>query len=261
MKLVITAILAISITLLLPGGVFAGGLSSAQVVTNIKVVTVVSGNIDKGLQGLTPSNAFNPLTVIKIGETVVTGFTKIVSSLTADVTAMQATAPITLDSLCTPIVDALILFVKVHQLLLSTVIGKHGIFAQCGFVAPILVVLRLIEGIVDTFAFALIGLIPSKSGEVKNGAAMLSGTVKETITVYSQICLPGPFYPPVCVGGKPATTVTSTKSPVVKIPVTKVNNVPSTTIVHVVEDPSDDMPDDDESGDDPEDDSDASDSD
>ena len=37
----------------------------------------------------------------------------------------------------------------VHQALLSTVIGKHSIFAQFGLTAPILVVLRSLEAIID----------------------------------------------------------------------------------------------------------------
>ena len=40
-------------------------------------------------------------------------------------------------------------FVKVHQLLLSTVIGKHSIFAQFGVTAPIAAILRSLEAGID----------------------------------------------------------------------------------------------------------------
>ena len=40
-------------------------------------------------------------------------------------------------------------FVGVHQNLLSTVIGKHGIFAQFGVTAPIAAVLRTLEAGID----------------------------------------------------------------------------------------------------------------
>ena len=40
-------------------------------------------------------------------------------------------------------------FVNVHQLLLSTVIGQHSIFAQFALTAPIAAVLRTLEAGID----------------------------------------------------------------------------------------------------------------
>jgi hypothetical protein len=40
-------------------------------------------------------------------------------------------------------------FVRVHQQLLATVIGKHGIFAQFGVTAPIAAILQSLEAAID----------------------------------------------------------------------------------------------------------------
>lgn len=40
-------------------------------------------------------------------------------------------------------------FVRIHQALLSTVIGKHGVLAQVSFTQPIAEVLATLEGVID----------------------------------------------------------------------------------------------------------------
>ncbi|KAJ7176381.1 hypothetical protein C8R43DRAFT_872873, partial [Mycena crocata] len=201
MKLFIPAILASTAFFFSSG---ASALTSTQVVTNIQVVTKVSDNINHGLASLTPS--FDLGNIVVVGKTVITGFGTICTSLSTFVPAMQSTTPITVNSLADDIVDVLLevsMFVEIHKALLSTVIGKHSIFAQFGFTIPILAALRTLEGLIDTFASAMITLIPHRADAVRRCQATLDISVTQTITTYAQFCLPSPFYPamqPTCFG-------------------------------------------------------------
>jgi hypothetical protein len=111
--------------------------------------------------------------------------------------------------------------VEVHQALLATVIGKHAIFAQFAVTAPIAAVLRTLEAIIDvclhlfmpcmrftdgspvqSFAFAMIDLIPCGAGSVTNDKNGLDTSVENSITLYTEVCIPSLLYPavlPVCV--------------------------------------------------------------
>ncbi|KAJ7685888.1 hypothetical protein B0H17DRAFT_1225485, partial [Mycena rosella] len=156
--LTIAAILATSI-FFIPQALAA--LTSVQVVTNIGIVTTQSKNINDALSTLPVSPSSSQLA--SMSTTVVNGFQAIISSLANDDTAMQTTPPFTVQSDCDAVVAALSTvssFVQIHQTLLSTVIGKHTIFAQFGATAPITAVLRTLEGAIDSFAYGLIALIP-----------------------------------------------------------------------------------------------------
>jgi hypothetical protein len=110
--------------------------------------------------------------------------------------------------------------VQVHQLVLSTVIGKHGILAQFGLTAPVATVLRSLEGAIDvrpvmrhiycvsdavsvqTLATGLIRLIPCATDTVNAGQNMLDTSVISAISIYAQFCVPSVLYPqvqPVCI--------------------------------------------------------------
>ncbi|KAJ6615791.1 hypothetical protein B0H10DRAFT_48348 [Mycena sp. CBHHK59/15] len=196
MKLFIAAILATS-SILSPQGALAA-LTVTNVVTNIGIVTAVSGNMNDVLSGLTTSTS--PSQVPTMGQTVVTDFTTIINNLGGDVTAMQATPPFG-DADAQPIVDALRQFVQVHQVLLSTVIGKHSIFAQFGVTAPIASILRSLEAAIDSFAFAMINMIPTQATAVNTDKTSLDSSVGNTISTYEQICIPSVLYPglpPIC---------------------------------------------------------------
>jgi len=178
-------------------------LTVDQVVTNIGIVTLVSGEANSAL-GLIDINTIDPSTIETTGQTLVNSFNTIISDLAADVAAMQATPPIADDDLGTvtqPIVDALTTFVGVHQALLSTVIGKHTIFAQFGVTSPIAAVLRSLEAGIDAFAFAMIDMIPTRKTDVENDQNQLDESVGNTITLYVQLCIPSVLYPtilPIC---------------------------------------------------------------
>ena len=105
-------------------------------------------------------------------------------------------------------------------MLLATVIGKHSIFAQFAVTAPIAAVLRSLEATIDvspiesqcapysntvlyqSFAFAMIDLIPTQTPAVHTDQNTLDDAVGNTISTYNQFCTPSPFYPrqlPTCV--------------------------------------------------------------
>ncbi|KAJ7094781.1 hypothetical protein C8R44DRAFT_749368 [Mycena epipterygia] len=166
--------------------------------TNIIQLTAESQRI---LDALTPLSPSSGSLVITIGVNVAQGFQTIITTISTDMTAMQATPPF-VGVICTPIVNALVTFVEVHQALLSTVIGKHSIFAQFGATAPIAAILRTLEGAIDALAFGLIDLIPCASDTVKMGQGMLDASVTNSINLYGQLCIPSPLYPvlqPICV--------------------------------------------------------------
>lgn len=112
---------------------------------------------------------------------------------------------------------------EVHQDLLATVIGKHGIFAQFALTAPIAAVLETLEATIDvsavgkrlawkimltfcvllqSFAFSLIDLIPTRQSDVTSGQDQLDTAVTNTINLYEQICIPSLLFPtimPICI--------------------------------------------------------------
>ncbi|KDR84335.1 hypothetical protein GALMADRAFT_1340639 [Galerina marginata CBS 339.88] len=186
---------ALSAGVLFSQAVFAA-LTPNDVVVNVNIVTSVSANLNSVLTGLTVSTS--PQTVATIAKTTVTDFQTIITNLAGDVTAMEATPPFA-DGVTQPVVDAL---TDVHQLLLSTVIGKHGIFAQFGATAPIAAILSSLEAGIDSFAFAMIALIPTRNADVTGDQNSLDTSVGNTIALYQQICIPSLLFPalmPICV--------------------------------------------------------------
>ncbi|KIM37545.1 hypothetical protein M413DRAFT_76837 [Hebeloma cylindrosporum] len=175
-------------------------LTPDQVVTNIGIVTTISGDLNSILGGLTTSSQQEE--VRTMAKTTTTDFQTIVKNLAGDVNAQDATPPFD-DDAAGPIVDALrdVSFVRVNQVLLSTVIGKHKIFAQFGVTPPIASVLRDLEAGIDSFGFSLISLIPTRKVDVSSARDTLDSSVQNAYTAYEQICIPSPLYPavpPVC---------------------------------------------------------------
>ncbi|KAF7369593.1 hypothetical protein MVEN_00290000 [Mycena venus] len=195
MKISIAAILATSI--LHP--VALAVLTAKDVVTNVGIVTTVSGNINDVLGTLSPKTTGPD--VANMGQKLVGQFNVIITNLGADITAMQATPPFTAQADCDLIVAALTGFVNIHQALLATVIGKRSIFSQFGATAPIAAVLRTLEATIDSFAFAMIDLIPCGASSVTNDKNGLDTSVGKSITLYEHPCIPSILYPtvmPVC---------------------------------------------------------------
>ncbi|KAJ5569089.1 hypothetical protein N7450_011575 [Penicillium hetheringtonii] len=76
-------------------------------------------------------------------------------------------------------------FVMVHQELLKTVIGKHGLLSLTPFTQPIAAVLRTLEGGVDTIAFGIIDSVPYCSQDATQNKNSLDSTLGDAIDTYS----------------------------------------------------------------------------
>ncbi|MCJ1440214.1 MAG: hypothetical protein MMC23_000697 [Stictis urceolatum] len=76
-------------------------------------------------------------------------------------------------------------FVEVHQELLATVIGKHGILSLTPFTQPIAQVLRTLEGGVDTLAFDIIDTVPDCAKESMQNKNTLDRSLSDAVDTYS----------------------------------------------------------------------------
>ncbi|KAH9474965.1 hypothetical protein JR316_0012064 [Psilocybe cubensis] len=169
-------------------------LTSKQVVTSIKAVTTASQSTNDALTVITTTSSVTEITFAS--RKLVSGFKDIVTSITAVVPKITSTETFP-DDEGKAIIEALTDFVLVHQLLLSTVIGKHSIFAQFSLTAPIAAVLRLLEAQVDALAFALIHLIPTRSSSIQKSQKTLSISLDSSISTYTEFCIPSIFWPAV----------------------------------------------------------------
>ncbi|PMD29432.1 UVI-1 protein [Hyaloscypha variabilis F] len=161
-------------------------LTAPQIVSNINIVTSDS----QALQA--PANSINilsgPLFLIGQGPfpQIVIGFTQIVNTVTDDIQAMQGTQPFNVLSDENSILDAFTTFVEVHQELLQILIGKAGLLNDLPFVGPpVAQVLRNLESVVDTIAFALIDLVPDVAGRFTDQKNTLDVTIGQAIDAYT----------------------------------------------------------------------------
>lgn len=74
---------------------------------------------------------------------------------------------------------------QVHQELLRTVIGKHGLLSLTPFTQPIASVLRTLEGGVDQIAFGIIGTVPTCAQDATQNKNSLDSTLMEAIDTYA----------------------------------------------------------------------------
>ncbi|KAJ4319935.1 hypothetical protein N0V84_006118 [Fusarium piperis] len=83
------------------------------------------------------------------------------------------------------ICDTFTNFVKVHQNLLETIIGKHGLLSSTPFTAPIAAILRVLENVVDKVALIIISKVPTCADGAKEDLKDLDNTLGRTIEIYS----------------------------------------------------------------------------
>ncbi|OCL06642.1 UVI-1 protein [Glonium stellatum] len=116
---------------------------------------------------------------------IIAGFQDIVSTANSDISNMQGTPAVTTDADSQAIFDAFREFVRVHQALLSILIGKAGLFSDVPLIgAPVAAVLRSVEGVVDTIAFGLIDMVQSESADIASQQASLDQSLTQAITAY-----------------------------------------------------------------------------
>ncbi|KAJ7620345.1 hypothetical protein FB45DRAFT_1094476 [Roridomyces roridus] len=216
MKLSFTATFTALAALALP---VTAQLTEQQIVNAINAVATMSSNANTALEPLSTATA--GAQVAAYSEALAEAFTGIITAVNSTIPALLATPPFTevaqnvhSTRQTTPgaaVVAALDNFVAIHQALLATVIGKHSPFAQFALTAPIAAVLRILEAVVDSFAFALIAVIPTQATvpqlssraahTISSDQAALQTAIGNTITTYNEVCIPSPLYPivlPVC---------------------------------------------------------------
>merc|ERR1711977_790957 len=144
----------------------------------------------------TPAQSINiingPLILIGQGPfpQIIVGFTDIVTTTTTALAQMNGMAPVPAGAQSDAIFDAFREFVRVHQVLLNILIGKAGLFSTVPFIGqPIAAVLRQIENVVDTVAFALIDSVQSRATDLQNQASSLGGTLNTAIDSYNGLSL------------------------------------------------------------------------
>ncbi|KAI1858562.1 hypothetical protein JX265_010655 [Neoarthrinium moseri] len=165
-------------------------ITPADVVNNINMLTEKSQALQAPAQSLTIVNG--PLVVAGQGPfpQIITGFTDIVSTGSAALASMQGMEPIPAGTESDDVFDAFREFVRIHQQLLNILIGKAGLFQTVPFIgAPVAAVLRQIEAIVDTLAFALIDQVESRATDLQNQAGSLGMTVQTAIQQYEGLQL------------------------------------------------------------------------
>ncbi|KAK1640444.1 UVI-1 protein [Colletotrichum phormii] len=178
-----------------------GQTTPAQVVQNIDMVTKKSNDLIAPAQKISLLNG--PLIIVGLGpypvtnpflpcdkKTIITGFVDIVSTVTTALAQMQGMPPVPAGPQSDAIFEAFREFVRIHQMLLNVLIGKAGLFSTVPFIgAPIAAVLRQVENIVDTVAFALIDAVQSRATDLQVQAGMLTGTITTTIDRYQGLQL------------------------------------------------------------------------
>ncbi|KAF7359740.1 hypothetical protein MVEN_00698700 [Mycena venus] len=224
-------------------------MTPAQVVASINLVANISQNSNDVFTQLSTST--EGATVQTMSQVLVNDINTIISNLNATVTILEASGPLDTTEMDhsrrqtagVTIVAALDNFVAVHQNFLATIIGKHSVFAQFQVTAPIAAVLRNLEVIIDSFAFALIDVIPQEArravqpqlGTVSSDKSALDTAVANTITVYNEICIPSSLYPivlPSCVSNALAShtnALQSRQSVTTNVPIP-----PGTDVIQIV---------------------------
>jgi hypothetical protein len=191
----------IGTTVLSAGAAHAGTCpTTSQIVTDINAIASAAGGISSQSGALTPSSS--PGDVQSAAQSTATGLSTMVSDLSADTTASSGCSALSSADSQT-VADAFGSLTAVTQQMLSTLIGKHSIFAQFGVTAPVTSSLQSLEAALDSFTFALTAVAPSQQGAITTGKDSVDTPLGKAIAVYGEICIPSPLYPsvpPVCVG-------------------------------------------------------------
>ncbi|KDQ60072.1 hypothetical protein JAAARDRAFT_56068 [Jaapia argillacea MUCL 33604] len=156
--------------------------ATVAVITQIQAITTTSGNLNTLCSTLSFAN------IVTVGPQIGITLQSIVTSVITATTQIVQMGPRPTpypDAVAIQIVSVLTNFVKVHQLLLSTLIGKEGFLAQFAFATPIRLALVGIEKAVDAFAMGLIKLIPTQSAAAGTQITMLKGSLTVAIAKYN----------------------------------------------------------------------------
>ncbi|KAI8721737.1 hypothetical protein NCS52_00316000 [Fusarium sp. LHS14.1] len=171
-----------AITTFLAASSVQAAIAPSDIVKTLETVTDLSSDTNDIAKTIT-----NPVQIFTAVPKLIGSFKNIITTVT-DAISMLGDLPEDTDfpkSGQSEICEAFTGFVKVHQNLLETIIGKKGLLSSTPFTAPIAAVLRVLEGVVDKVAFTIIGTVPTCEESAKKDLEALDKTLGETIDTYS----------------------------------------------------------------------------
>ncbi|KAI0806811.1 hypothetical protein C8Q74DRAFT_1362400 [Fomes fomentarius] len=153
-------------------------LTGDQLADEIDAVTAESGNLATAINALNLTNFPIQGSIIAQGlGNITTTVAQANSQFDPNQTPFDSTTAETIAAVFTD-------FVIIHQNLLRVIIGKESLAGRFGFTAPIAFALRSLEGVVDTFCFSAIALIPTSATEANEQFAALNETFMDANAAY-----------------------------------------------------------------------------
>ncbi|KAI8682518.1 hypothetical protein LRP88_05513 [Fusarium phalaenopsidis] len=171
-----------AVTTFLAASSVQAAIAPSDIVDTLEKVTDLSSDTNKIAESIT-----SPVQIFTKVPQLIGNFKDIVSTVTGAI-SMLGDLPDNTDfpeSGQSDICEAFTGFVKVHQNLLETIIGKKGLLSSTPFTAPIAAVLRVLENVVDKVAFIIIGTVPTCADGAKKDLEALDKTLGETIDTYA----------------------------------------------------------------------------
>jgi hypothetical protein len=203
----LAAVPALAASGLLVAGVPAAQAAPAACPTATQIVTTINSLAGQAqaLNGVlgTLTTSSDPQQVMATAQSLVNGLNNMSSDLSAGATAIDGCSALSKANSET-VASAFSNLAQVDLQFLSTIIGKHGIFAQFAQTAPIAAALRSFEGAFDYYSFGLANIAQSPAGSITNSQSTVNTALDNTVNTYQQICIPSPLYPivmPICISG------------------------------------------------------------
>jgi hypothetical protein len=173
--------------------------TASQIVTDINAITTAAGDLTSQLGTLTPTSSLG--NVQTAAQSTVNSINTMSSQFNTAASALGG-CPALGSSDSASVASAFDSLASATSQALSTLTGKHPIFAQYGFTAPIASSLRNLEAAFDSYAFALLTVAPSQQGPITDDQNSVDTSLGNATTTYEQLCIPSPLYPtiqPICV--------------------------------------------------------------
>ncbi|CRK24407.1 hypothetical protein HYQ45_014197 [Verticillium longisporum] len=128
-------------------------------------------------------NPFNPISLITAVPRVIINFKDITTTVASKILMLRGIRldePFPVNGQL-QVCGAFRNFVKIHQALLNTIIGRSGFLVRTGFGGPLAGVLRLLEGGVDQLALLIIGFVPTCAAGAEQDRKALDQTFDLTL--------------------------------------------------------------------------------
>lgn len=158
-------------------GVYAQ--NATVIIEDLQAITGLANHYNKR------ASEINVVNILFKGPEVAQGNNHIANSIMQIVQRLPNPPPVFKDADAKNIIDYLKTFVTVHQTLLNTQIGKHGLLSLFFFTEPVRFSLVSYEAAMDTFGISLIEMVPTQNTTAQQQFDSLSMTISAAIQVYS----------------------------------------------------------------------------